>query len=40
MSDDVIVGKAQVVERCVARARAELQASANFAVDYTRQDAT
>lgn len=39
MPDDVIVGKAAIIERCIARAREELKASADFANDYTRQDA-
>lgn len=39
MPDDVIVGKAAIIERCSARAREELAASADFANDYTRQDA-
>lgn len=39
MPDDVIVGKASIIERCIARAREELKASADFANDYTRQDA-
>lgn len=39
MPDDVIAGKAQIVERCVARAREELSLSLDFAADYTRQDA-
>lgn len=39
MLDNVIVAKAEIVERCIARAREELAASANFDTDYTRQDA-
>lgn len=39
MPDDVVVGKAQIIERCIARAREELAASADFTNDYTRQDA-
>jgi uncharacterized protein YutE (UPF0331/DUF86 family) len=39
MPDDVIVAKAAIVERCVARAREELKASPDFASDFTRQDA-
>jgi len=39
VSDDVILAKAQSLERCVRRAREELAASADFAVDLTRQDA-
>lgn len=39
MPDDVIVGKAQIVERCVKRAREEFAASSDFSTDYTRQDA-
>ncbi|HVY83628.1 MAG TPA: DUF86 domain-containing protein [Caulobacterales bacterium] len=39
MADDVIVAKASIIERCVARAREELAASQDFANDYTRQDA-
>lgn len=39
MPDDVIVAKAAIVERCIARAQEELRVSANFATDYTRQDA-
>ena len=39
MADDVIVGKAAIVERCIARAREELKASVDFSSDYTRQDA-
>jgi uncharacterized protein YutE (UPF0331/DUF86 family) len=39
MPDDVIVGKAAIIERCVGRARDELAASADFASDFTRQDA-
>ncbi len=39
MADDVIVAKAAIVERCIARAREELTASVDFDADYTRQDA-
>ena len=39
MPDNVVVGKADIIERCIARAREELAASADFATDYTRQDA-
>jgi uncharacterized protein YutE (UPF0331/DUF86 family) len=39
MADPVIFGKAGIVERCVKRAREELASSADFASDYTRQDA-
>lgn len=39
MADDVLVNKAATIERCVARARAEFAASADFATDFTRQDA-
>lgn len=39
MPDDVIVGKAATIERCIDRARDELRASADFANDFTRQDA-
>lgn len=40
MADDVLVNKAAVIERCVARAREEYAAAAEgFATDYTRQDA-
>jgi len=40
MVDDVLVNKAAVIERCVARARHEYtRAPATFATDYTRQDA-
>jgi len=40
MADDVLVNKAAVIERCVARAREEYAANpAGFATDYTRQDA-
>ena len=37
--DAVLIGKAAALERCVARAREELAASANFSADLTRQDA-
>ena len=36
MADDVLLNKAAVIERCVARAREEY---ATFATDFTRQDA-
>jgi uncharacterized protein YutE (UPF0331/DUF86 family) len=39
MPDNVIVGKADILERCIARAREELAASVSFDTDYTRQDA-
>ena len=39
MSDDIIVAKAQIVDRCIARAREELAGSTDFAADFTRQDA-
>lgn len=39
MPDNVIVAKADIIERCVKRAREELAASADFDTDYTRQDA-
>lgn len=39
MPDDIIVAKAAIVERCIARAREELKASADFVSDFTRQDA-
>ena len=39
MPDDVIFGKAEMVARCVRRAREELAASSDFATDFTRQDA-
>jgi uncharacterized protein YutE (UPF0331/DUF86 family) len=39
MPDNVIVAKADIIERCIKRAREELKASADFARDYTRQDA-
>lgn len=39
MPDNVIVGKAEIIERCIGRAREELAASTNFETDYTRQDA-
>ncbi|MEQ7154694.1 type VII toxin-antitoxin system HepT family RNase toxin [Brevundimonas aurifodinae] len=39
MSDDILVSKAQIVERCIVRAREELAGSINFASDFTRQDA-
>lgn len=40
MADDVLVNKAAVIERCVARAREEYAANpGGFATDYTRQDA-
>lgn len=37
--NDVVLAKAAIIERAVARAREELAASADFASDYTRQDA-
>lgn len=39
MSDDVLIGKAAIIERCLARAREELAASGDFSSDLTRQDA-
>lgn len=39
MVDDVLINKAAIIERCVARAREEYAASENFSVDFTRQDA-
>jgi uncharacterized protein YutE (UPF0331/DUF86 family) len=40
MVDDVLLNKSAIIERCVHRAREEYQAAgANFAADYTRQDA-
>jgi uncharacterized protein YutE (UPF0331/DUF86 family) len=40
MADDVLINKAAVIERCVARAREEYAAAGNaFAQDFTRQDA-
>ncbi|MGE3143917.1 MAG: DUF86 domain-containing protein [Hyphomonadaceae bacterium] len=39
MGDDVIIAKAAIIERCVARAREERNASSDFLNDYTRQDA-
>lgn len=40
MADDVLINKAAVIERCVARAREEYARDpASFATDFTRQDA-
>lgn len=40
MADDVLLNKAAVIERCVARAREEYaREPATFAADFTRQDA-
>jgi uncharacterized protein YutE (UPF0331/DUF86 family) len=40
MVDDVIISKAAIIERCVARAREEYaKEPATFATDFTRQDA-
>lgn len=40
MADDVILNKAVIIERCVARALEEYHAdSATFATNFTRQDA-
>jgi|CXWL01.1.fsa_nt_gi uncharacterized protein YutE (UPF0331/DUF86 family) len=39
MADNVIVGKSEIIERCIKRARDELAASPDFGADYTRQDA-
>ncbi len=39
MADDVLINKAAVIERCVARARDEYARDpATFATDFTRQD--
>lgn len=40
MADDVLINKAAVIERCVARAREEYASNpATFATNFTRQDA-
>lgn len=40
MADDVLINKAAVIERCVARAREEYAADpVSFATNFTRQDA-
>jgi uncharacterized protein YutE (UPF0331/DUF86 family) len=39
MSDDVVLAKAAIIERCIARAREELAAATDFETDLTRQDA-
>ena len=40
MADDVLINKAAIIERCVARAREEYAANPDgFAFDHTRQDA-
>ena len=40
MADDVLINKAAVIERCVARAREEYASDpASFATSFTRQDA-
>lgn len=39
MPDNIIVAKADIIERCIKRAREELAASVDFDTDYTRQDA-
>jgi uncharacterized protein YutE (UPF0331/DUF86 family) len=40
MVDDVIISKAAIIERCVARAREEYaKEPATFVTDFTRQDA-
>ena len=40
MADDVLINKAAVIERCVARAREEYAVNpATFDTDFTRQDA-
>lgn len=40
MADDVLINKAAVIERCVARVREEYAADpASFATNFTRQDA-
>jgi uncharacterized protein YutE (UPF0331/DUF86 family) len=37
--DPVLIEKAAIIERCVARAREEKAAAMDFHLDYTRQDA-
>lgn len=37
--NDVIINKAQSIQRCVKRAREEYEQAENFHTDYTRQDA-
>lgn len=40
MADDVLINKAAVIERCVARVKEEYNRNpATFATDLTRQDA-
>ena len=40
MADDILISKAASIERCVARAKEEYEASAGkFAANFTRQDA-
>ena len=40
MHDDILINKAAIIERCVARAREEYQHDpSSFAKNYTRQDA-
>ena len=40
MVDDVLINKAANIERCIKRVREEyIKAGANFATDYSRQDA-
>ena len=40
MTDDVLINKAAIIERCVKRAREEFDKNpATFSEDYTRQDA-
>lgn len=40
MVDDVLLNKAATIERCIKRVREEYtKAGANFATDYSRQDA-
>ena len=40
MVDDVLINKAATIERCIKRVREEYaKAGANFATDYSRQDA-
>jgi uncharacterized protein YutE (UPF0331/DUF86 family) len=39
MLDDVLLNKAAIIERCVARAKEEYANSNDFAHDFTRQDA-
>lgn len=40
MPDDILINKAAIIERCVARAREEYDRDpGTFAMDFTRQDA-